>query len=71
MFVFSSVITTVAPGTLAFCGSVTVPVIVAERICPYATDEIARLARTISEQSRAFNTLTSPPCAIRGTPDRV
>ncbi len=52
--VASLVRTTVAPGTTAFCGSVTMPVMVAERIWAKATDEHDRLNRTNSEQSRCL-----------------
>jgi hypothetical protein len=50
--------TTVAPGTMAFCGSVTVPVMVEERICADAIDAAKTMERVIrtSEQSRCFNT---------------
>jgi hypothetical protein len=59
-FVASLVMTTVAPGTVAFCGSVTVPVIDADRIWPKAMDEHDRLTRINSEQSRCFTTTDLP-----------
>ena len=54
------VTTTVAPGRTALCWSVTVPVMVAERIWATATDEHDRLNRTNSEQSRCFSTTDLP-----------
>ena len=64
IFVASLVMTTVAPGTMAFCGSTTVPVIVAERIWAAATDDHDRLNRINSEQSRCFSTTDLPPLSI-------
>ena len=48
----SLVTTTVAPGITAFCGSVTVPVTVADRICADAVDVQSRPTKTNSRQRR-------------------
>src|SRR5688572_33440631 len=58
-FVPSLVTTTVAPGTTPCCGSVTVPVIVADRICACATDVDATQSRTSIKRDRCFSTV--PP----------
>ena len=49
-FVPSFVTTTDAPGTAAFCGSITVPVMVDERSCADATDALHRLATRASSK---------------------
>jgi hypothetical protein len=63
-FVPSLVMTTVAPGTMAFWGSVTVPVMVADRICAPAAEAQNTLASTSAEQNRCL--ITTPPLRSRG-----
>src|SRR4029453_4479597 len=46
---------TVAPGTTALVGSVTAPVMVADRIWPNAADAQASVSRSTSEQRQRFS----------------
>ena len=64
-FVPSLVMTTVAPGTIAFWGSVTVPVSVADRIWAWATDVHAKQTRVSIKRDSCFNTSASLASGFR------